>query len=61
MGEPATTVATDSLSERAFLDHILKELRTGQQQLVVRFTDDDLEAIEEEWVGEHFSRYPFLY
>jgi hypothetical protein len=51
----------ESLSEGEFMDYVLNELRTGKRQPYARFTDADLEAIEEERIGEHFSRYPFLY
>jgi hypothetical protein len=43
------------------MDSVLDELRTGRRQPVVTFTDEDLEPIEEERIGEHFSSYPFLY
>jgi len=49
------------LSEGAFLDSILEQLRSGQWTLSVCLSDADLEAIEAEPIGEHFSRYPFLY
>jgi hypothetical protein len=43
------------------MDYVLEQLRTGQRQPYSTFTDADLEAIEEEQIGEEFSRYPFLY
>jgi len=43
------------------LDSILEQLRSGQWTLSVCLSDADLEAIEAEPIGEHFSRYPFLY
>jgi hypothetical protein len=61
MGEPQTTVAVDSLSEGEFMDYVLNELCTGKRQPYAKLTDADLEAIEEEPIGEDFSRYPFLY
>jgi hypothetical protein len=43
------------------MDYVLEQLRTGQRQPYSAFTDADLEAIEEEHIGEEFARYPFLY
>jgi hypothetical protein len=54
-------VATDSLSEEEFMDYVLNELRTGKRHPRVRFSEEALQAIEDERVGEHFCRYPFLY
>jgi hypothetical protein len=53
--------ALTDLSEGAFLDTVLDQLRTGQRHLLVKFTAEALEAMENEWIGEHFCRYPFLY
>lgn len=61
MGGLEMSVVTESLSEGELMDYVLEQWRTGQRQPYIRFTDEDLEAIEEEWIGEHFSRYPFLY
>jgi len=41
--------------------YVLYQLCIGQRVLTIWFTDADLEAFEEERIGEHFSRYPFLY
>ncbi len=49
------------MSERAFMEYILDQLLTGQRQPLVRFTDAELEVIEEEPISEHFLQYPFLY
>ena len=54
-------MATDSLSEGEFMDYVLNELRSGKRQPQVRFSEEELEAMEDERVGEHFCRYPFLY
>ena len=43
------------------MDAVLAQLRTGARPPLVRFTQEDLEALAEEWIGEHVSRYPFLY
>jgi hypothetical protein len=40
---------------------VLAELSTGQRLPSIRLTDEELETIEEERVGEHFSHHPFLY
>jgi len=53
--------ATTDLSEGEFLDAVLEQLPSGQQPPYARLTDEDLAAIEDERIGEHFSRYPFLY
>lgn len=50
-----------SLTEGAFLTYILAQLHSGQRTPSVRFSDADLAAIEAEPIGDHFSRYPFLY
>ena len=60
-GEAALTKLTDNLSEGAFMDAVLAQLRTGARPPLVRFTQEDLEALAEEWIGEHVSRFPFLY
>jgi hypothetical protein len=44
-----------------FLDDVLEQLRTGQRPLSTRLSDEALETIEEERIGEEFCRYPFLY
>lgn len=51
----------EALSEGEYMDYVLEQLRTGQSQAYSTFTDADLEAVEEEHVGEEFARYPFLY
>jgi hypothetical protein len=54
-------VAIDSLSEGEFMDVVLNELRTSKRHPRVRFSEEALQAMEDEWIGEHFCRYPFLY
>lgn len=49
------------LTEGAFLVYILAQLHSGQWTPSVYLSDADLAAIEAEHIGEHFSRYPFLY
>lgn len=50
-----------AMSELAFLEHVLGQLLTGQRSPVIRLTDEALEAIEDERIGDHFLQYPFLY
>lgn len=50
-----------ALAEGAFLVYILAQLHNGQWTPSVYLSDADLAAIEAEHIGEHFSRYPFLY
>jgi len=54
------TQQTDSLSEGAFLDACLGQLRTGQRQPLISLTAADLAALAEESIGEDFLRYPFF-
>jgi len=51
----------EAMSEGAYMDYVLEQLRSGQRQSYGTLTDADLEAIEAEPIGEHFCRYPFLY
>lgn len=51
----------EAMSEGEFMEYVLEQLRNGQRQPYSTLTDADLEAIEEEHIGEDFSRYPFLY
>jgi hypothetical protein len=51
----------EAMSEGEFMNYVLDQVRTGQRQAYGTLTDAELEAIEEERIGEHFSRYPFLY
>ena len=56
-----TVAVVETMSELDFMDYILTQLLTGERQPLVSLTDVILAAIEEEHIGEHFSRYPFLY
>lgn len=60
-GESLITEMTTAVSEFAFLEHILERLLTGQHHPGIRFTEEELAAIEEEPIGEDFLRHPFLY
>src|SRR5688572_1957397 len=51
----------EAMSEGEYMDYVLDQLRAGQRQPYSTLTDADLQAIEEEPIGEHFCRYPFLY
>lgn len=51
----------EALSEGEYMDYVLAQIRLGQRQPYSRLTDADLEAMEEEHIGEEFCRYPFLY
>jgi hypothetical protein len=51
----------EAMSEGEYMTYVLEQVRTGKAQPYARLTDADLEAIEEEHIGEDFSRYPFLY
>ena len=50
-----------SMNEAELMAYVLDLLLTGQRQPLVTFTAEALTAIAEEHIGEHFSRYPFLY
>ena len=50
-----------TMTESELIAYVLHQICIGQWVLTARFTDADLEAFEEERIGEHFSRYPFLY
>lgn len=50
-----------SLTEGAFLAYILTQLHRGQRTPSIRISDADVATIEAEPIGDHFSRYPFLY
>ena len=51
----------EAMEEGTYMEYVLEQLRNGQRQPYSTLTDADLEAIEEEHIGEDFSRYPFLY
>ena len=59
--EAADAVDLADLSEGEFLAAICVQLASGQRTPTVRLSDADLAAMEAEAIGEHFSRYPFLY
>jgi hypothetical protein len=53
-------VDTTRMSEGAFMDYITAQLDAGAIEPWVRFTDTD-NAQDEGDIGEHESRFPFLY
>lgn len=59
--ELSITGTVDAMGELAFMEYILEQLLTGRRQPLIRFTEEEREAIEEERIGEDVSRYPFLY
>lgn len=58
---PAATVVTDQMSELDFMEQTLQQLHTGERTPVVKFSEEALAAMEDERIGEEFSRQPFLY
>ena len=59
--EESDVLTLATMTEEELMAYILHQLYIGQRVLMIRFTDADLEAFEEERIGQHFSRYPFLY
>ncbi|MEZ4730936.1 MAG: hypothetical protein R3E79_27765 [Caldilineaceae bacterium] len=58
---PTTTVITDNMSELEFMEYTMQQLSNGVAEPSVRFSPEDLAAMEEEQIGEDFARHPFLY
>lgn len=56
-----TVVATDTMSELEFMEYTLQQIDNGKHAKVVNLTQETLAAMEEEPIGESFSRQPFLY
>ena len=59
--EASDALSLATMTEGELMAYVLHQLCISQWVLTIRFTDADLEAFEEERIGEHFSRYPFLY
>lgn len=57
----APALEPGAMSEADFLAFTLQQLRTGDQAPTVHFSDAALAALEDEQIGEEFSRTPFLY
>lgn len=56
-----TTVVNHDMSEGEFMEYALAQLREGKVQMFTSFNTEELENIEDEPIGEDFSRQPFLY
>ncbi len=56
-----TVVDTDEMSELEFMAYTLQQLQNGTQAPSVALSEAATEAIEEEHIGEHLARHPFLY
>ena len=59
--EEPDAVNLATMAEGELMAYVLHQISIGQRVLTISFTDAQLEAFEEERIGEHFSRYPFLY
>lgn len=61
--QPTAAPALDpaAMSEADFLAFTLQHLRTGDRAPDVHLSDAALAALEDEQIGEEFSRMPFLY
>lgn len=59
--ELTITSVTDEMSELEYMAYVHEQLLTSRREVLIKLTVEDLNAIAEEHVGEHFSRYPFLY
>lgn len=57
----ATLVVTDNMSELEFMEHTLQQIKHGKHAPVVKLSEEALAVIEDEPIGEAFSRQPFLY
>ncbi len=56
-----TTVVTANMNELEFMDYTLGQLRQDHVPSLGRISDQALDEIEEERIGEAFSQAPFLY
>jgi len=56
-----TTVVTAHMNELEFMDYTLGQLRQDNAPSLVTISDQALDEIEEERIGEEFSQSPFLY
>lgn len=60
-GMDKTTVVNQAMSESEFMEYTLEQLRQGKVQAFSSFTAEEAEQMEDEPIGEDFSRQPFLY
>ena len=49
------------MNELEFMDYTLEQLRQDNLPSLVSISEQALDAMEEERIGEDFSRQPFLY
>lgn len=56
-----TLTTTTTPDEIAFMESILDALQSGEREPVVIITDDDLEEMAQESLGQHLGQNPFLY
>ncbi|CAN5830659.1 hypothetical protein BH10CHL1_BH10CHL1_17750 [soil metagenome] len=56
-----TTVVTANMNELEFMDYTLGQLRQDNAPSLGNISEQGLDEIEEERIGEEFSRAPFLY
>ena len=56
-----TMVVSENMNETEFMDYTLEQLRQGKLSPVVSFNAEALDSLEEEHIGDDFSRQPFLY
>jgi hypothetical protein len=63
IGKPVskTTVVTANMNELEFMDYTLEQLRQDNLPSLASISEQVLDAMEEERIGEDFSRQPFLY
>ena len=62
---PDTSVVTDEMGELEFMEHVLGQLQAGEVEAAAPrgfpLSAEAWQAVEDEAIGEDFSRYPFLY
>lgn len=56
-----TMVVTDNMSELEFMEYTLQQLNQEKHERAVRFSTEALAEMEDEAIGEEFSRHPFFY
>lgn len=56
-----TVVVTDNMSELEFMEYTLQQINNGKHATGVKMNQETLAVMEEEPIGESFSRQPFLY
>jgi hypothetical protein len=59
--KPKLTVATGDSSEIDFMNQLLDQMEAGRHRPAVGLSETDLQALEDEAIGEHFGRNAFLY